>query len=435
MVVRKPFFVLAGLIVVSAGAAYFTDKTNKIIFSRLALLLFLLALVAAVWTLFSLQGINVYRFARVFRQQVGQVFEERFEIQNRSLIGHLWIEVDDLCNIASKRGSRVVSNISARQNRSYFARALLAQRGSFLLGPTMIVSGDPFGLFNKSRKIVGEKSLVVLPYLVPLNHFPGPAGKLPGGRALRIKSLEVTPYAAGVREYMPGDPLSRIHWRTTARKDKLMVKEFEQDPHADVWIILDCQQWVRLALPDDRKFEMVDPFWGIPRKQELPLAPDTFEYAVSAAASIAGFYINQGKSVGFASAGRYLNVIPAERGERQLGKILETLAFVNAEGELPILGLIEAQAGHIARGSTVVLITSLNTDMVVLAVDVLLRRDLRPIVVFIDPVSFGSKTGIDAYADQIRQYGVPVTIIRRGDDLQRALEADSSGQPWQVQNR
>ena len=96
MVVRKPFFVLAGLIVVSAGAAYFTDKTNRIIFSRLALLLFLLALVAAVWTLFSLQGINVYRFARVFRQQVGQVFEERFEIQNRSLIGHLWIEVDEL---------------------------------------------------------------------------------------------------------------------------------------------------------------------------------------------------------------------------------------------------------------------------------------------------------------------------------------------------
>ena len=95
-----------------------------------------------------------------------------------------------------------------------------------------------------------------------------------------------------------------------------MVKEFEQDPHADVWIILDCQQWVRLALPDDRKLRWSTRL-GNTAQQELPLAPDTFQYAVSAAASIAGFYINQGKSVGFASAGRYLNVIPAERGERQ----------------------------------------------------------------------------------------------------------------------
>lgn len=430
MAVRKAFFFLAGVILAALIGANYARGDNRLIFLRLAVVLILLTVVALIWTALSLRGIQVQRYARVLRQQVAQVFEERFEIQNNSWLAHLWLEIRDLSQIRGKRGSKVVSNILGRQQRFYFARTLLTERGSFLLGPTVITSGDPFGLFAKSREIPGEKTLVVLPYMVRLNHFPGPAGRLPGGRALRKKSLEVTPYAAGVREYLPGDPLSRIHWRTTARKDKLMVKEFEQDPHADVWIILDCQRGIHLSQPDSRSFEVDELFWDLPRRQDIPLAPDTFEYAVSAAASIAGYYIDQGRSVGYASAGKFLNVVPAERGERQLGKILETLAFVKPEGNLPLLGVIEGQGKNIARGSTVVLITSLTTESIVLCVDVLLRRDLHPIVVFIDPVSFGSAAGIGKLANQIRQYGVPVAIIHKDDALQHALEAETVGDLW-----
>lgn len=430
MTVRRSFLFLAALILAAIIAANFANQNTAYIFYRLLFVLIFVVSVAAIWTFLSLRGIRIQRYSRVFRQQVGQVFEERFEIQNHSRFGHLWLEIKDLCQLKGKLGSKVVSNISARQDRSYFARTLLIERGLFLLGPTRVSSGDPFGLFAKKMEIPGEKSLIVLPYLVRLDHFPGPAGRLPGGRALRKKSLEVTPYAAGVREYVPGDPLSRIHWRTTARKDKLMVKEFEQDPHADVWIMLDCQKGTHLALPDDRKIEMEDPFWGVPRKMDLPLAPDSFEYAVSVAGSVAGYYINQGKSVGYASAGKYLNVISVERGERQLAKILETLAFVQADGELPILGLIEGQARQIPRGSTVVLVTSINSDMIVLAVDVLLRRDLRPILVFIDPQSFGSAQGVDRLAEQVRQYGTPTAIVHKGDNLKLALESEFAAQSW-----
>jgi len=430
MTVRRSFLFMAVLILAAILAASFAGQNTAYIFYRLIFVLIFVVGVAAIWTLLSLRGVRIERYARVFRQQVGQVFEERFEIQNHSRFGHLWLEIKDLCHLKGKLGSKVVSNISARQDRSYFARTLLTERGLFLLGPTRVSSGDPFGLFAKKMEIPGEKSLIVLPYLVRLDHFPGPPGRLPGGRALRKKSLEVTPYAAGVREYAPGDPLSKIHWRTTARKDKLMVKEFEQDPHADVWVMLDCQKGTHLALPDDRQIEMEDPFWGVPRKMELPLAPDSFEYAVSVAGSVASYYINQGKSVGYASAGKYLNVIPVERGERQLAKILETLSFVQADGELPILGLIEGQARQIARGSTVVLISSVNSEMIVLAIDVILRRDLRPILVFIDPQSFGSAQGIDILAEQVRQYGTPTAIVRKGDNLKLALESDFAAQSW-----
>ena len=59
--------------------------------------------------------------------------------------------------------------------------------------------------------------------------------ELPG----KHRNTEVSPYAISVRDYYPGDPLRRIDWKTTARLDKLMVKEFEEDPQATVWILLD----------------------------------------------------------------------------------------------------------------------------------------------------------------------------------------------------
>ncbi len=423
MILRRSFLAYLLLLGGVYAAAFLSEPQNSYVYYRIGYLLIFIGLVSLVWTAGSLRGLEIKRTARVHRHQVGQIFEERFEIINQSSLGRLWLEIRDLTDMAGKHGSKVVANIGPHQYRSYYSRTLLSERGSFLLGPTLIQSGDPFGLFGREQMFESEQRLVVLPYMVDLERFPGPTGRLPGGRALRRKSLEVTPYAAGVREYAPGDPLSRIHWKTTARKDRLMVKEFEQDPQADVWILLDALKGVHLALPYERLGQKAqEQFWVLPHKVDVPLPPDTFEYAVSAAASIANFYILEGRSVGFASEGRYLSITPAERGERQLGKILEICAFLRPEGSLPLLGLIEGQASQIVRGSTVVIITASNTDNLLLAVDILLRRDLQPVVVLIDPKGFGAASSSDEIAERIRQYNVPVSVIHREDPLQIALE-------------
>ncbi len=422
MSVRPAFYVMLALLAITGLAAYLTQESTVFVYYRVMYLLILILLAGFVWTLVSLKGLKVIRNARVSRQQVGQVFEERFEIRNSSCLGHLWLELDDLTTLPGRQGSRVISRIGGKQQRSYFTRTLLTKRGAFLLGPTKLLSGDPFGLFSIKNEIPGEKTLLVLPYMVDLDQFPAPAGKLPGGKALRRKSLEVTPYAAGVREYAPGDPLNRIHWKSTARKDRLIVKEFEQDPQADVWILLDAQEGLHLEQPDVVQWEGRDQFWIVPHRLEIPLPASTFEYAVSSAASIANYFIMRGEAVGFASAGKSLTVLPAERGERQLAKILERLAFVQADGQLPLMGLVETQANQIARGSTVIIITTATGDHVDLVVDVLLRRDLRPVMVLIDPQSFGSGIRIMETAERIKAYGIPVKVIRKDDPLRMVLE-------------
>lgn len=72
------------------------------------------------------------------------------------------------------------------------------------MGPTIISSGDPFGMFAFSKVIPGERTLLVLPYSVDLKAFPFPSGLLPGGKALRRRSLEVVPRGGGKRICLRG---------------------------------------------------------------------------------------------------------------------------------------------------------------------------------------------------------------------------------------
>jgi uncharacterized protein (DUF58 family) len=423
MRVRKPFFVVLLLILSLFAAAYISPQQSAFVFYRAIMLALAIVLVAVVWAFFSVRGLSLSRNSRVFRQQVGQIFEERVELRNLSWYSRLWVEVKDKSALPNKTGSRVLSSIGPHQQRSYFNRTLLTRRGAFLLGPNQLLSGDPFGMFSVEKTIPGKQYLVVLPYFVDLDRFIEPPGKMPGGQARRRKTMAVTPYAAGIRDYAPGDALNRIHWKTTARKDRLMVKEFEEDPQADVWIVLDAQSGIHLAQRDEQtELHQADLLWMRQKSDFNRLPDDSFEYCVSAAASIAKFFLDHGRPAGFICAGQNLVAVPAERGERQLAKILETLAFLNPEGKLPIDGLVESQSSLIPRGSTVVVITASNNNSVKVAHDILLRKDLRPVFVFADPRSFGAYYDLGTIIDDLAVSHTPFLVLEKGDVIKTALE-------------
>ena len=429
MTLRRSFWGVLFLLLISGLVSYFTPLISgiptPIFFTRLVYLSVLLIAIGYGWAYVSTRGITLLREARVLRHQVGQVFEERFKLVNRLPFARLWVEIRDDSQLPGNSGSRVLSLIGARQQRSYIAYTVLNRRGSFQLGPTKLVSGDPFGLFTFTQVQPVEHTLVVLPYIVNLRDFPSPVGMFPGGRAIRRKAHEVTPQAAGVREYAPGDALRRIHWPTSARKDRLMTKEFDQDPQADVWIFLDAYAPVHFSQVDDlSQSPKVDQLWMWQRSTEVKLPPDSFEYAVSAAGSIASFYIKQGRTVGFVSAGNVLMVHSPERGERQLTKILETLTFLRPDGDLPLTGLIEAQAPSLPRASTVVLITSSTHESLELGIDYLIMRSLRPVLVSVDVRSFGGNLGGDEIISRMKLRNIPILTLSKDQDLNQALESE-----------
>lgn len=202
-----------------------------------------------------------------------------------------------------------------------------------MLGPTRISTGDPFGLFSASKVIAPERTLVVFPIIFEIKSFVFPPGLLPGGQVIRRKSADITPHAAGVREYVHGDAMKRIHWPTSARRGHLMVKEFEQDPQAEIWLYLDSQKDVHYAKPyqlEEIPIEMM----MFKKRPKFKLPPATLEYSISITASLSHYFIGQRRAVGYVSAGQTFIVHSAEHSERQEAKILETLAFVEANGSL-----------------------------------------------------------------------------------------------------
>jgi len=393
--------------------------TGSQIYYRMAYVWGLLLVASWTWSRYSLHGIQMHRRPRATRAQVGQIFEERFDIDNVGRLPRVWLAVRDESPLPGTQGSRLFPLVEGRRGRTFLARTRLLSRGVYPLGPTFLETGDPFGLLPVRHQIPATESLLVYPMMTEVSDFPNPAGIMPGGDALRRRTPQVTPNAAGVREYAPGDPLSRIHWVSTARRGRLMAKEFELDPQAEVWIFLDASRTGQASLPIAFNLKEAEDLWK--RKAIVTLPPKTEEYAVSIAASLGRYYLRQGRAVGFISSGQTLSLLPPDRGGRQLGKLLESLALLRAEGDLPIRGLAEVQAQHLARGSTVVLITHSVEEDVALATDYLLRRGLRPIAVLIDAASFNGPSGTNQLAEMLHFLRIPVRVVHRGDALEAAL--------------
>ena len=417
---RRVVLVLLGLSLLALTV------TGSPIYSRLSYLWGFLLVGSWVWSTLALRGIQVQRDPPPQRAQVGQVLEDRFVIRNKSRLPRLWLEVRDQSNLPGSRGSRVLTLIKGWQRRSYLVNTHLVKRGVFSLGPTVLTSGDPFGLFTVSRTLPSSGSLLVYPMMVDVRAFPSPPGVLTGGEALRRRTHQITPNASGVREYAPGDSLNRIHWLSTARRNRLIVKEFELDPLAEIWIFVDAARAVQAELPYTSPDPAMDVSWRF-LTTKVTLPPSTEEYAVSIAASLGRHFLRRGRAVGLVSCGQSQvpEVLPPDRGGRQLGKILEAMALLRAEGEISISALVVAQARHLPRGSTVILITPSVEGSVAAAVDQLLRLGLRPVVVLLDAASFGGAPGTNDLMTTIAGMGVFVRRVENGIDLGTALSFES----------
>lgn len=394
--------------------------TGSVVYSRFVYLGAFLGAGSWIWTRWVSSGLTLKRSARMQRANVGDVFEEHFELMNHSRVFAPWVEVLNQTNIPYAAGSRILTMALGRQKRTYVARTWLTRRGAFSLGPTRVVTGDPFGLFSASVQFPAAQKLIVMPMLFDIKSFVFPPGLLPGGQVIRKKSPDITPHAAGVREYVHGDAVKRIHWKSSIRRNKLMVKEFEQDPQAEVWLYLDSQSGVHFEKEEERRETSMEVLF-FAKRPKFQLPPSSLEYAVSIAASLTHYFILRRRAVGYVSAGQTFNVHSADRSERQEGKILETLAFVEADGKLSVAALVATQASQLPQGSSAVIITPNARPELLLAVDDLQRRYMRPLVVLIDAKSFGGFGGADKLAEQLRARRVPFCLIRCGDDIGQAL--------------
>jgi uncharacterized protein (DUF58 family) len=408
----------------SLVAALITVKNERMreVFYNLTYMLAAIIVLSLFWALVSIRWVQLSRKTRARRSQVGKAAEERFSLQNRSWFPKLWLEVRDRSDLPNHRVSRVLNTLGPGRWRDWAVRTTCRERGLFRLGPVTLSTGDPFGLFHITRYLDQTSPIVVYPATVDLRAFSPPIGRLPGGDAVRRRTHHVTTNVSGVRDYAPGDSFSRIHWPSTARKDRLIVKEFELDPTADIWIFLDMQRGVQVGQPIQEEASVVElPALFQPRQRKLFLVPTTEEYAVTAAASLAQHFIRRNRAVGLVAYGQRREILPADRSERQMTKILEALAVLRAEGSVPLMQVLATEADRLARGTTIIMVTPSPDDRWVLVSRDLTRRGLRSIAVLVDPASFGRALGLDKPLALLRATATPTYVVRCDEPLEVSL--------------
>ncbi len=396
--------------------------TGQRLFFNLAYLLSALLAVSYFWSWANVDHIQVVRQTRSNRSQVGQAMEERFLVRNTGILPKLWVEVRDHSTLPEHHASWVVNSLGAKRTRGWNVRTVCRRRGRFTLGPITLMSSDPFGLFQHRRQLAATSSTVVYPLTVDLPGFTLPSGELPGGGAIHRRTHYVSTDVSGVRDYFPGDSFNRIHWASTARTGRLIVKEFELDPTADVWLFLDMQGVVQAERsPQERVGEPVP---LMPSRPVLELS--TEEYAVAIAASLAKHLLARSRAVGLIAYGQSREVLPPERGDRQLSKLMETLAVIRAVGTIPLAEILSAEGKGLGRNTSAVVITPSDDQHWTDSLRDLRRRGIRGTAIVLETASFGRPSDTAAVLAGLAQSGVRAYRIRGGDSLSAALGQASS---------
>ena len=375
--------------------AYITG--NRLAYNLLYALI-LIFVVSYFWSRLAADNLSIARTSPEGQYQVGDRFEEQFIIENRSWIPIPLIELTDFSNLPGYDPGRVFS-LKGRRTRRWTSRGQFKQRGLFTFGPVELRYGDPFGLFTRSLRVAGSRSVVVYPVVRPVGSLDALAPSTAGDEQPRGRVLDIPPNATTIREYVPTDSVKRIHWASSARLGRLMSRSFETREGGDAWIVLDLQASVHAGE-----------------------APDsTLEYAMSMAASIADSALRRGGAIGLVSNDSRLSVIEAARGEQQQKKLFEHFTLAQADGTVSLATLLNSQRQQWRhRGGLIVITPSGDENWLEALLDVGVRGQ-RSLVVYLDPRGFGGSQPSLAPAGRWRQ-AVNWWIIRGAHDLELAPE-------------
>ncbi len=264
-------------------------------------------------------------------------------------------------------------------------------RGRYRIETAAIVE-DAFGLERSERPLAEAGALIVYPRLTELERLFSETGEhARDGRRLLLQRPSGFDLHS-VRDYVEGDSLRKVHWRSTARRGQLMVKELEDSPRDDVAVVLDAWR-------------------GCPRP--------VFDVAVRAAGSILQTYTRRSRRVGFVLAGDAVEVQRVQ-AEGDWRRALELLAGAEADGAEALARLLVGERNPAALALDLVVVTP-RLDAAF--VDRLIQRAQarrNTALVYVD-----GRHDREPLLLRLQAAGIAVAVLREGDDLGRVLGAPS----------
>ena len=348
----------------------------------------LVLLATDTWAKYCLQDL---RYQRQFSEQrvlFGEEITLSLSVENAKLLPLPWLEIEDSVprtltftgrqlRVSTTSNMVVLESLFSlrwyeRVTRPY--TVLCNARGVHTFGPTVVRSGDVFGFLNRQESLSNRQYLLVYPLVVPITRFGLPSRHPFGDNRAPRRLLEDPSRVIGVRDYMYGDDLRRIHWKATARMMQLQSKVYQPTTTYTLVLFLNV-------------VSQLDAWYGI--------RPELQELAICATASVADWALNEGFAVGlYANTMMYMPEmgmlppthqegeekeqaleavvadqlkrrrihLPPASNEEQRKRIMEVLARIQSYFGSSIEDLIQVERVRLPAGATVVVVTSTVSD-------------------------------------------------------------------------
>lgn len=278
------------------------------------LLLMLFGLCVGAFLVNFLLGWRCLRFINIRRiapdaAVVGQQFDLRYVVTNR----HRWITARALIIEDEAYSSATIPNpqgfitaLAPGETRTINIPYLCDLRGRLTFSSFRVMSGFPFNLLVKWRRLLDEREMVIYPMLGSLRADPRTFARAldTSSNSSNLGRQRGEEEYFGIREYRHGDSLRKIHWRRSARTGQLMIRETAATATQQYWCVVDSRQ--------------ID---------NQDSAADQLEKVLSAAATFVCAVLEQGASVGLICNGDPLIILPPGAGRSHRPRLLRELAL------------------------------------------------------------------------------------------------------------
>jgi uncharacterized protein (DUF58 family) len=293
------------------------------------------------------------------------------------------------------------------------------RRGIYDLPAPRLETVDPLGLARRRRRVGEEAALTVYPWIARLEtcvFFSGRGhGQDPRTRAaLAHASFDLR----GVRPHQPGEPLSRIDWKSTAKTGSLMLRETEEHTRSAVVLVLD----------------------GTETAQVGPAGEDTFELGLSVLGSIGAYLLREGLAIRLLLHAAHPEEESLEPGDRGLRRLMAALAQAKPSGDQAVSSSMRAFRTTIASGISVVLATPSLDRSLLLALTALADHGTPAYLLHIDTAGFREEhefvtTEKRKMLLELASRGVPSLTILPEHDLNTVLSATDARFPTRAAGR
>ena len=348
---------------------------------------------ARVWARFAARGVGAVRRSAGAVHVEGDDVTLEVEVRARRFLPFGGITVRQPC------GTLAAPEVRARRGRTE-VRLEAVPRGCYMLAPAEIEVEDPLALECVTVTAGPPLRLMVRPRIVELPTLFADEGlREQGGRRAALRSPSGFDLHA-VREYRDGEPLRAVHWPSTARRSRLMVKDMDDAPREEVVVVLDQD----------------------PSALAGPRGASSFDAAVRAAGSLVRAHAVRGRRTALLLTGAEPQVVRMRSLAQDWTPALEALAAAEADARTAITSVLSDPRLPAARVADLVVVTG-RPEAVVAALCGRRRDGRLAALVAVDVPTFAGAAASPASPGLLRAAaaGVPVAVVRAGEDLAAAL--------------